>query len=258
MEPMQSILERPAPEADVRLAYGKDPNQFGELRLPRLEGPYPAYIVIHGGFWRAAYDLKHIGHFCQALSMEGVATFSVEYRRIGQAGGGWPGTFNDVRAAAAFLAANATKYNIDAGKIGVTGHSAGGHLALWLGAEKPLALRGVVSLAGVADLRRAYELKLGKGVVGELLGGGPEKFPERYRMASPIERLPLKLPVRLVHGTEDQVVPLEIGKRYEAAARAVRDDARLIAAPGAGHFELIDPQAMQWRLVTAALRAVLL
>ncbi len=255
---MQNILDRPPAEPGTRISYGKDPNQFGELRVPGFGGPHPAYVVIHGGFWRAAYDLQHIGHFCEALRMEGIATFSIEYRRIGQKGGGWPGTFEDVRAAAAFFGSNAAKYNIDARKIAVTGHSAGGHLALWLGAEKPLPLRGVVSLAGVADLRRAYELKLSRGAVGELMGGGPDHFPERYKQGSPIERLPLKLPVRLVHGMKDKEVPAEIGERYETAARALKDDARVIAVPGAGHFELIDPQATEWRLVTAALRAILL
>ncbi|WP_321475693.1 prolyl oligopeptidase family serine peptidase [uncultured Paludibaculum sp.] len=255
---MQSILTKPAPDSDARLAYGTDPNQFGELYLPKATGPHPTMIVIHGGFWRAANDLKHIGHLCKALSTEGVACFSLEYRRLGNAGGGWTGTFDDIRAGAAFLARNLGKYNLNPKRLGVTGHSAGGHLALWLAAEKVMPLKTVVSLAGVADLRRAYELKLNNNVVGELLGGGPAEHPDRYARSSPIERLPLKVFTRLIHGMKDQVVPIEISRRYEAAARKAGDDARLIPLPATAHFELIDPGAIEYRLVSSTIRSGLL
>ncbi|MBI5280119.1 MAG: prolyl oligopeptidase family serine peptidase [Candidatus Solibacter usitatus] len=255
---MQDLFSRTVMDADQRVQYGADPNQFGELRLPRSQGPFPAVMVIHGGFWRAATDLRHMGHLCVALTVDGIATFNVEYRRLGNAGGGWPGTLDDIRAAAAFLGARAARYNIDPKRIVAAGHSAGGQLALWLAAEKALPLRGVVSLAGIADLRRAHELNLGGGAVAELLGGGPDKAASRFKLASPLERLPLKIPVRLVHGINDSVVPLEIAKRFEAAARAARDDARLTPLPGTGHFELIDPLAAQFRMVNAAIRGLLL
>lgn len=254
---MQDILNRPPPQPDLQLAYGQDPNHFAELRVPKGSRLAPVVMVIHGGFWRAAYDLKHIGHLCDALRRDGLATFSVEYRRIGNPGGGWPGTLDDIAAAARFLSQNAARYNLDAKRITVTGHSAGGHLALWLAAEKPVPLRGAVSLAGVADLRQAYDLKLSRTVVGELLGGGPSEVAARYRHASPIERLPLKTPVRLIHGVDDDIVPVEISRRYEAAARAAGDDVRLTALPGIGHFELIDPQASPYTLVNSTLRSLL-
>src|SRR5262249_53960804 len=90
------ILTRTPPAADQRIAYGTEPLQFGDLRVPKAKSPYPVVMNIHGGFWRNKYDLAHAGHFCAALTTRGVATWNVEYRRVGDKGGGWPGTFADV------------------------------------------------------------------------------------------------------------------------------------------------------------------
>jgi dipeptidyl aminopeptidase/acylaminoacyl peptidase len=149
------------------------------------------------------------------------------------------------------------------------GHSAGGHLALWLAAHSrtpvvesgaaplPFRPRGAVALAGVVDLRRASALGLGRGAAHDLLGGPPEAVPDRYRAASPAERLPVRVPQVLVHGEEDDVVPLEIATSYVDAARASGDDVRLVALPGTGHFELIDPQTRAWPAVLEAVRGLL-
>jgi acetyl esterase/lipase len=246
------ILDLPPPAADARISYGGAPQQFGDLRMPRGKGPFPVAIVIHGGYWRAAYSLEHIGHLCAALTRAGVATWSLEYRRIGDPGGGWPAMGEDVVAGARYLQTLAQRYPLDLSRVVVMGHSAGGQLALWLAAQHAIPLRGVVSLAGVSDLRRAWELHLSDGVVGELLGGSPDQVPERYRQASPIELVPLHIPQRLIHGQKDDVVPIEISQRYQSAAAAAGDDARLIAPPDAGHFELIDPRSKDWRVVEAA------
>ena len=128
------------------------------------------------------------------------------------------------------------------------GHSAGGHLALWLGTRKKW-LRGVISLAGVGDLRRAWELKLSNNVVAEFLGGSPDEVPDRYRFASPIEQLPLGLPQKLFHGTLDDSVPYEISQRYVQAAKHRGDDAELITLENAGHFELVDPRTKEFGMV---------
>src|SRR5579859_3765042 len=107
------ILTTPAPPADRRLAYGDHPRQFGDLRLPRGAGLHPVAVVLHGGFWRATYDLEHIGHLCAALAAAGVVTWSLEYRRIGDDGGGWPGTFHDVARGADRLRELARDYPLD-------------------------------------------------------------------------------------------------------------------------------------------------
>lgn len=244
----QDILEKTPPKADARIPYGTDPFQFGDLRLPGGKGPHPVAIIIHGGYWRAAYDLEHNGHLCEALRKKGVATWSIEYRRIGNPGGAWPGTLDDAKAAAKFVSELAKKYPLDLHRVIAMGHSAGGQLALYLGAELSW-LMGVISLAGVADLRRALELKLSREVVKDFLGGTPEEFPDRYKAASPIERLPLKMPTVLIHGDRDTIVPLEIAGRYFAAAKKAGGKVKLEVLPATGHFELIDPAKTQWAAV---------
>ena len=248
----QSILDLPPPPAGVHINYGSGRYQFGELRVPAGGGPHPVAIVIHGGYWRARYDLAHIGHLCAALVRHGVATWSLEYRRIGNPGGGWPGTFDDIGAGTAHLAAIAAANRLDLGRVVAVGHSAGGQLALWVAKQGKLALRGVVPLAPVADLRRAWELKLNGTVVAELLGGSPDSVPERYRAASPIELVPLGVRQRLLHGANDEVVPVSLSRAYVAAAQAKGDDATLHEPSGAGHFELIDPRSGAWPAVRDA------
>ena len=201
------ILETPAPQADARIAYGPDPHQFGDLRVPRVNGPHPVVIFIHGGFWKAKYSLEHAGHLCAALTNAGAATWSLEYRRIGDPGGGWPGTLADVKQGTQHLRKLASAHSLDLDRVVVAGHSAGGQLALWLAAERAIPLRGVVSLAGVLDLKRAFELGLSKGIVATFLGGSPAEVPERYAQASPIQRLPIATPQRLLHGTRTRTCP---------------------------------------------------
>jgi acetyl esterase/lipase len=213
-------------------------------------------INIHGGFWKAAYDLEHNGHLCEALRKKGVATLSVEYRRIGQAGGGWPGTFDDLKAIAAYSRLLSKNHPIDLSRVIAMGHSAGGHLALWLGAELDW-LTSVISLAGVADLRKALALNLSRGIVKDLLGGTPDEVPGRYKLASPIERLPLKKPTVLIHGEQDTIVPIEIARDYLKAAQKAGDNVKLEALPDTGHFELIDPLKPQWATVERNVLAML-
>lgn len=264
----ESILDRLPPPADQRLRYGSGPLQFGDLRPPQVSGPYPCAIAIHGGFWRNRYSLDHLGHLCTALTAAGIATWNIEYRRIGDHGRGWPGTFQDVVLAARFLFDNAARHDIDPDRIFAIGHSAGGHLASWLAGvgnvphhspirADPLPLRAVVSLAGVLDPRLAWDLFLSERVVQDLLGGTPEDVPERYAAASPIALLPSGVPHLLVHGDEDGIVPIEISERYREAALAQGDDVTLLTLPGAGHLEPIDPQSEVWSEVLAAIQALI-
>jgi dipeptidyl aminopeptidase/acylaminoacyl peptidase len=207
--------------------------------------------MVHGGFWRSIYGLKYLGHICAALTSVGIATWNIEYRRLGNPGGGWPGTFDDVSNAADYVGAVARDFNLDLNRTIAIGHSAGGHLALWLATRKK-PLRGVVSLAGVVDLKRAWELRLSNTVVADLLGGSPDEVAERYQFASPIEHLPLGIPQKLFHGTADPSVPYEISERYVHAAQLTGDDAELITLENAGHFELVDHRTKEFALVRDA------
>ncbi len=245
----QSVLELPVPKADARIAYGSDPNQFGDLRVPAGNGPHPVILFMHGGYWRGAYDLTHAGHLCAALKQAGFATWSLEYRRIGEEGGGWPGTQEDVRRGAEYLSQLRERYALDLKRLVAAGHSAGGQLALWLAAQSAVDLRGVVGLAPVSDLRRAWSLDLSGGVVAEYLGGTPEQVPARYASSSPIELLPIRVPQRLVHGTADDVVPFEMSESFARVSK----NARLRAIRGAGHFDLIDPRSRAWPVVRESL-----
>lgn len=260
----EDILALPPPPPDARLAYGPEPYQFGELRLPSGRGPHPVAVALHGGYWRARYGLEYLGHLCAALVADGLATWNLEYRRLGNPGGGWPGTLQDVGRGTDHLRALAARYRLDLGRVVAVGHSAGGHLALWLAARHrlppgaplhsgaPLPLRGAISLAGVADLRQAWQLGLSRGAVRELLGGSPASHPERYAAASPVELLPLDARQVLVHGTEDVSVPYALSQSYYARAAARGDPVELVSLPAAGHFELVDPRAREWEQVRRA------
>ncbi|MBF6589359.1 MAG: alpha/beta hydrolase [Ktedonobacterales bacterium] len=266
--PFPILLRRP-PRADQRIAYGPERYQFGDLRLPTGTGPHAVAMLIHGGYWRARYNLTYLGHIAAALTRQGIATWNIEYRRLGNAGGGWPGTFLDVALAADFLRTLAPTAALDLARVVAVGHSAGGHLGLWLAGRAripaesalacadPLALRAAVALAGVVDLRRAWELRLSENVTEQLLGGTPELVPERYAAASPYALLPLGPRQVLIHGTRDDSVPYELSERYVAAAQAHGDAATLISLAGAGHFELVDPKAAEWPEIERAVRNAL-
>lgn len=246
------LLTLPPPPADARLAYGSDPNQFLDLRLPKTKPPHPLAINIHGGFWRAKYDLSHAGHLCAALTAKGVATANLEYRRVGNDGGAWPNTFADLRAAYQFLRLIARAHSLDKQKIVIMGHSAGGQLALCLAGHEPSVTR-VVSLAGVVDLQRAYKLHLSNDAVVEFLRGTPTEVPDHYHEADPMR---LGIPQArqwLIHGATDDIVPPTFSRDYVAAKQKrsgnEKEDVHLLEISGAGHFDLIDPRTAAWKQV---------
>lgn len=240
----------------VRIKYGPDDWHFGDLRLPEGGGPHPVALVIHGGFWRARYGLDLMDRMCDDLTGRALATWNIEYPRVGHDGGGWPGTLLDVAKAADYLRVLAPAYNLDLARVAAIGHSAGGHLGLWLAGRhrlpaggalsvarrEPLPLRGVVSLAGVCDLELMWQVRQVESPVAAFLGGTPAEQPGRYALASPIRLLPLGVPQVLAHGTEDENVPLAVSERYREAAAAAGDDVQMITLPGVEHFKVIDPR----------------
>jgi acetyl esterase/lipase len=270
------ILSLAPPPADRVVRYGEARSQFGELRLPSggEAGRTPVVVVLHGGFWREQYSLSHIGQLCGALTREGWATWSLEYRRLGESGGGWPGTFLDVAGGLEALRTLAEEHALDLERVVTVGHSAGGQLALWLaargggrvpvgseiapsGEEEAPTVRGAVALAAVSDLRMAVRLGLSANVAAQLLGGGPERYPERYAAGSPVELLPLNGRTVLVHGESDEIVPVELSRAYWRQATGLGDEAELVTLGGAGHFEVIDPRSWAYASVRDAVKRVL-
>jgi acetyl esterase/lipase len=191
------------------------------------------------------YGRDQMTAIAQDLATRGFAVWNLEYRRLGTATGGWPGTFDDAIAGIGHLASLvADGIDLDLDRVTVVGHSAGGHLALWSAARKQrLQIRAAVGLAPVADLVRAYELGVGGGAVAELLGGTPTDQAARYQAASPRAMLPLGVRQLVIHGTADEVVPVEIARNYTHAARAAGDRVDLLELAHTGHMDFLDPSS---------------
>ena len=235
------LTDPPPPPADARLAYGGEPLQFGDVRVPRGEPPFPLAVVLHGGYWQATYNLIHTGHLCCALADTGIATWNLEYRRVGDPGGEWPGPGRDLELALAYL----DRLPLEHDRVVLLGHSAGGQLALWAAKRTRLP---VVALAPVSDVRDSTARRGPDSAPARFMA--PEYYPE----GSPIELLPLGVPQIVIHGTEDDSVPYEMSERYVAAAGG---EAELVTLEGTGHFELIDPQAREFAETVAAVRRLL-
>ncbi len=273
-----NVLDRTPPRADHRIPYGPEPLHFGDLWLPKLAiGQHaPVVVFVHGGWWKAAYGLGYGGFLAQALSQAGIAVWSIEYRRVGDPGGGYPGTFADVAAAFDFLTTLVRTYPLDLARVVAAGHSAGGQLAFWLAgrphvpAANPLSrpqpqvpLRAVVALAGAVDLRLTIDLAgwftfaHDKQEVLNFMGASPDVAPDRYRAADPGELLPLNLPQYLLQGSDDDQIPPQLSLRWAARGHQKGEKVMVDIIPGADHFDLVDPQSKAWPRVMAAFQQAL-
>ncbi|MBC7842080.1 MAG: alpha/beta hydrolase [Gemmatimonadaceae bacterium] len=243
---------RAAPPADVRIPYGSAPQQFAELRLPPGTGPHPVVMLIHGGCWLAQYDLAHVAGIAEALRQAGIATWTIEFRRVGDDGAGDPGTFEDIRAAYDSLLAQGKAHGLDTKRIVLSGHSAGGHLALWLAGERGVTVRGTVGLAAITDLA-AYAQPTGCGAgITQLLGGTPVERADVFTARSPVSRAKASGVVTLVVATEDRIVP-----RAQADAYLARfPNTRVVEEPG-GHFDVVAPWTTAWRAALDAIRELM-
>lgn len=261
----EEVAALPAPPPDHKVAYGSAPQQFGHLRLPKGQGPCPVVVYVHGGCYKAEYSIAHAGAVEQALADAGIAVWSLEYRRVGDPGGGWPGTFQDLASGADHLRALATTYPLDLKRVVAAGHSAGGNSALWLAARRkiapdsplytadPLAIGGVLALAPAGDFADMYAKDGCGGIIGPLMGGSPEQHPDRYRAAAPGELLPIGVPQVIVIAGRDERF-MEFGRRYAARAKRAGDEQLFIVeAPQSGHFDVVAPTTPTWALVQQSL-----
>lgn len=262
---VQDYMDQPQSKADVRIAYGPAPAQVVELFLPRGRGPHPVVVLIHGGCYLAEYQgLPQTSGIAADLAARGFAVWNVEYRKLGEDGAGYPGTFLDVADAVDRLRIEAPKHRLDAKRVVAVGHSAGGHLALWAAARgrlpkgsplwraDPLRIRAVVSLGGIGDLRRQADIFAG--------ACGPEPIPriigladraEPYVDTSPADLLPSGARVVMISGDLDHVMPPPTGRAYAARVRQAGDRARAVAIPGASHFDVVIPTTAAWKTVVA-------
>ncbi|MEM9464768.1 MAG: alpha/beta hydrolase [Actinomycetota bacterium] len=251
-EMAESVPAEPMLEVGIGdvVRYGDAPQQFAELVLPdpavHGDGPHPVIVFIHGGFWRNAFDLSLAQPQAADARSAGYATWNIEYRRVGDPGGGYPGTLDDVGTAVDALARVDAPVDLD--RVAVVGHSAGGHLALWVGQrDDPVVVpRLVIGQAPVADLGNSLEL--GRGAVIDFMGGTPAEIPEAYDAADPARRLPIRVPQLILQGSVDDIVPPAFVEPYAAIAGA-----DIIVFDGVDHFDVIDPENRSWG---AALRAI--
>lgn len=266
--------QRMSPDAPNRLpataptlseAYGRDPLQVGDLRLPKGKGLFPVAVVIHGGCWTKGFAQKrHTAAMASALTAKGMATWNIDYRQVGDPGAGWPGTFQDWGAATDHLRSLARRYPLDLSRVVVTGHSAGAHAALFVAARPklpresvvrgadPLPVKAAVAIDGPGDLAPFVGVDAeicGQPVIVPLMGGTPASVPDRYAQGSPAALLPLG--VRQVMVSASDVLTPQAAQAYRAAAAAKGEKVDVVVLADTGHFEPVAPGTAPWREVEA-------
>ena len=259
----QDYLLFPRVEPHYRYAYGADSQQFGELTLPRSAPPHPVVVFVHGGGYQEKYDLSPLGSLVASLADDGFAVWNIEYRRHGN-GGDFPQMFLDVATAADHLRQLADEHNLNLNQVISMGHSAGGHLALWLSArhriarssplhvESPLAVHAVLALAPVGDIALLASRVGDSDALLTVMGGRPEEAPDNYRNGSPSELLPIGKPQTIIVGSEDRDI-LDNSRAYADAAMEAGDSPRLTVLPDVGHFEVVHAQSPAWTAVKRTL-----
>ncbi|TPG54914.1 alpha/beta hydrolase family protein [Sphingomonas glacialis] len=264
------LIGRARPVPDATIAYGPDALQIVDVWRPAGPGPHPVVVMVHGGCWTTSIaDRTLMNWIADDLRRDGIGVWNAEYRGVDRPGGGYPGTFADVGAAADAVRTHAAEFGFEAQRIVVVGHSAGGHLALWLAARpritptsplhtpQPLKIARVVSLGGLPDLEATAaspDNGCGVEVVARLVGQ-PGERPDVYADTSLPRLLPLGVPQDLVNGHEDRIVPVRFGTGYVATAQAKGDAARLHLVERTGHVELIAPESAAWAQAKALIKA---
>jgi acetyl esterase/lipase len=263
-------LSGPAPTASI--AYGNAPSQYAELFRPAGDGPFPVAVLVHGGCWTIKFGgIEQMRNLAGALAAQGIAVWNVEYRRVDEEGGGYPGTYQDINAALDQLGAQAARHQLDLGRMVAIGHSAGGQLVQWIAGRKripassplfqahPLPLREIISLGGLADLRNERALigaSCGRDTV-QLAGLASDARPDVFSDTNAAELTPNGSHTVLINGELDSVSPPRAAHDYAARARAAGDAASVIILPGAGHYDEVAASSPSFKLVLPAIRKAL-
>ena len=272
-------LTGPAPTASY--AYGAAPSQYAELFLPPLSlptekglqsAPYPVAILVHGGCWTSQFGgITQLRNMAGALTARGIAVWNVEYRRSDEAGGGYPGTYQDMHAALELLAAKAAQHRLDTGRLVAVGHSAGGQLVQWIAGRaripqnsplyrpNPLPVRAIVSLGGLADLRgEAALIKASCGRDTAELAGlpGPGR-PDVFVDTNAAELMPNGSHTYLVTGELDTISPPRVAHDYAARARKAGDAAEVVILAGASHYDEVAASSPAWPQVLEVIERAL-
>nr|MEA2796911.1 hypothetical protein [Phenylobacterium sp.] len=258
---LDDYMKQARRQPDATVHYGPAPSQVAELFLPKDKGPHPVVVLLHGGcFLKELEGFPQTSGLAADLAGRGYAVWNVEYRKLGEPGAGYPGTFQDVATAVDRLRAEAPGYGLDLRRVVAVGHSAGGHLALWaasrgklpaaspLHVADPLPIGAVISLAGIGDLKgqgKAFGLPCGDDTLARLVDTAGRKFP--YADTSPAELLPTGAKVVMVHGVYDSVMPPYTGRAYALQVRKAGDRAEVVVVPDAGHFDLVIPTTPAWK-----------
>jgi acetyl esterase/lipase len=273
------LIKEAAP-AGERISYGSNPLQFGELRVPAGAGEHPLAILVHGGCWLARLgqipenvtSLELLRPMAAALATNGIATWNVEYRRVGHDGGGWPGTFDDVGKATDFARELARAHHLDLSRVVIVGHSAGGHLAAWLaGRHKlslqnplrgtmPLPVSGIVVIDAPPDLESVIPMErqvCGEAIVERLMGGSPSEVPARYREGSATGLLPIGTKQELLIADKHNDQWINAIKSYGAIAEAAGDPINIVMLKDAGHFDGVNPKSPAFDTVVASIRVAI-
>jgi acetyl esterase/lipase len=271
-----ALLTRPRPAPTLTVHYGADPLQVADLWLPARKSrgmPTPTVLMVHGGCWMTSIADRSIMNWLAAdLARRGIAVWNIDYRGVDRPGGGYPGTFQDAASAADALRAQAKAHHLDLSHLVAVGHSAGGHLALWLAARprlpagsrlhtavRPLAIHHVVSLGGLPDLEqdRAEPNGCGPEVIDQLVGP-PSLSSRRVYADTSLPRLaPIRVAQTLVNGDQDAIIPTHFAATYAAKMRAKGDRVTVRIVPGQGHVELIAPETRAWAEAVKAIEGAL-
>lgn len=267
------LLSRDRVEPTHSIQWGEGATDIADLWLPEGAGPHPVVLMVHGGCWQKEIaDRTLMNWAAEDLRKRGLAVWNIEYRGVDEAGGGYPGTFEDVARAADALRAQSAAYNLDLTRVAAFGHSAGGHLAMWLAArprlpersplhtDDPLKLVGVVNSGGLADLaasRSVTQRSCLDDIYDTLVGSSSPTRANVLSDTSPAELLPLRVPQVSVNGHDDRIAPPALGTGWARKARAAGDNSRAEIVMDTGHVELITPGTKAWEIEAAALADML-